>query len=93
MKAILLTLCLFFCFNAEAQNANKPVLCGKAEDMKESVEKLGEKVIWISPSPAEKSEYVFFGNKETGAWSLVQVVDGVGCLVAFGEAPKVKGDL
>jgi hypothetical protein len=92
MKSLLLLIGLFFCAISGAQNINKPVLCSKADELRESLEKIGERVVWASPSPVEKSVYLFYGNRETGAWSLVQVVQGVGCLVAFGEA-KVKGEL
>ena len=92
MKAICLLMSLFFCLISEAQTVNKPVLCSKADELRESLEKIGERVVWVSPSPVEKSVYFFYGNRQTGAWSLVQVVQGVGCLVAFGEA-KTKDEL
>jgi len=92
MKNIVLLLGLFSCFISEAQTINKPVLCGKADELRESLEKIGERVVWVSPSPVEKSMYFFYGNRDTGAWSLVQVVQGIGCLVAYGEA-KVKDEL
>lgn len=84
---------LFLCFKAEAQTINKPVACGKVEEAQAQLEKFGERVIWTSPSPVEKSNYVFYGNRETGTWSLLQVIDGIGCLVAFGEAVKAKSEL
>ena len=93
MKNIVLLMGLFLCAISEAQTINKPVLCGKKEVVAADLEKFKEVPIWTSPSPVEKSEYVFFGNRETGTWSLVQIMDGIGCLVAFGEAAKVKGEL
>lgn len=93
MLNIVLLLGLFFCAISEAQTINKPVLCGKKEVVATDLEKFKEVPIWTSPSPVEKSEYIFYGNRETGTWSLVQIMDGIGCLVAFGEAAKVKGDL
>lgn len=93
MKNIVLLIGLFFCAISEAETINKPVLCGKKESVAADLEKFKEVPIWISPSPVEKSEYIFYGNRETGTWSLVQIIDGIGCLVAFGEAAKVKGDL
>jgi hypothetical protein len=94
MKNIVLLLGLFSCFNIEAQTTiNKPVVCAPTEQVKVELERLGEQAVWTSPSPVEKSEYIFYGNRQTGTWSLVQIVDGVGCLVAFGNAPKAKGDL
>ena len=93
MKNIVLLIGLFLCAISEAQTINKPVLCGKKEVVALDLEKFKEVPIWISPSPVEKSEYIFYGNRETGTWSLVQIVDGIGCLVAFGEAAKVRGEL
>ena len=93
MKLISLLIGLFFCLISEAQTINKPVLCGKADDFQAQFEKFGERIVWTSPSPVEKSNYVFLGNRDTGTWSLLQVIDGVACLVAFGEAAKVKGEL
>lgn len=93
MKNIVLLLGLFFCIISEAQTINKPVLCNKADELRESLEKIGERAVWVSPSPVEKSVYIFYGNRETGAWSLVQVVQEIGCLVAFGEAGKAKDEL
>ena len=93
MKPILLLMGLFFCFNIEAQTINKPVMCGKVNEVQAQLERFGERVVWTSPSPVEKSNYVFFGNRETGTWSLLQIIDGIGCLVAFGEVAKVKDEL
>jgi hypothetical protein len=94
MKTILLLIGLFSCFSIKAQTTiDKPVVCTKAVEMVAGIEKFGEKVIWASPSPVEKSNYVFFGNRETGTWSLVQIVQDIGCLVAYGEAGKVKDQL
>ena len=93
MKNIVLLIGLFFCLISEAQTINKPVLCGKKESVALDLEKFKEVPIWTSPSPVEKSKYNFYGNRKTGTWSLVQIMDGIGCLVAFGEAAKVKGEL
>ena len=67
---------------------DKPVLCGQLQTVQERLKEFGESVVWTSPSALEESDYVFYGNHETGAWTLVQIVNGVGCLVAFGEAGK-----
>lgn len=93
MKSLLLLIGLFSCFNIEAQTINKPILCIQVEELYKNLEKVGEKVVWVSPSPVEKSNYVFMGNRETGAWSLIQVIENIGCLVAFGGAIKMKDQL
>ena len=92
MKVALLLIGLFFPLSAQ-QTINKPVLCDKADELQDQLNKFGERVMWASPSPVEKSEYIFYGNRETGTWSLVQIVEGIGCLIAFGEAAKVRGEL
>lgn len=93
MKAVLLLIGLFFLPASAQQTINKPVLCDKADELQVQFEKFGERIVWASPSPVEKSEYIFYGNRETGSWSLVQIVEGIGCLVAFGESAKVRGEL
>tara|TARA_R110000868_G_scaffold407598_3_gene689211 strand:- start:1111 stop:1392 length:282 start_codon:yes stop_codon:yes gene_type:complete len=93
MKTVLLLIGLSFCIISEAQTVNKPVLCGKADDVHEQLKQVGENVIWLSASPLDKSNYIFYGNSETGTWSLVQIFDGVACLVGFGEANKIKDNL
>jgi hypothetical protein len=93
MKTILLLIGLFFLPVSAQQTINKPVLCDKAEALQAQFEKFGERIVWTSPSPVEKSNYIFYGNRDTGTWSLLQVIDGIACLVAFGETAKVRGEL
>lgn len=93
MKVVLLLIGLFFLPVSAQQTINKPVLCDKADELQDQLNKFGERVMWASPSSAEKSNYLFYGNRETGTWSLVQIVEGIGCLIAFGESAKVRGEL
>jgi hypothetical protein len=93
MKILFFFLSLFFLTITQAQTINKPVFCGEQTEMASALEKLKEFPIWSSPSPVEKSLYIFYANRETGTWSLVQIADGIGCLVAYGEAGKNKDKL
>ena len=47
MKTVLLLIGLSFCIISEAQTVNKPVLCGKADDVHEQLKQVGENVIWL----------------------------------------------
>ena len=93
MKKIFVLAGLLFFFQVEAQTINKPVLCGNKDKVDTELAELNEFPVWVSPSPVEKSIYIFYGNRETGNWSLVQVIQDIGCLVAFGKAHKLKDDL
>jgi len=95
MKNIVLLLGLFSCSSIDAQQhtINKPIVCSTVEQVEIELAKFGEHSVWTSPSPVEKSNYVFYGNREKGTWTLVQIIDGIGCLVAFGEVVKVKDEM
>ena len=86
---------IFLGLNVSAEETvNKPVQCGLLQEVQDQMMLFGETVIWSAPSSVEESEYVFYGNRDTGTWTLVQIIKGVGCLVAFGEAGKrVRADL
>jgi len=86
---ILFGLLVLLGLNVSAQQTlDKPVLCAALETVQDKMEEFGESVLWTSPSIREESEYAFYGNRETGSWTLVQIIQGIGCLVAFGEAGK-----
>jgi hypothetical protein len=70
------------------ETLNKPVMCAALQTVQDKMKEFGESVIWTAPSILEESDYAFYGNRETGSWTLVQIIKGVGCLVAFGEAGK-----
>lgn len=92
MKKLLALLGLFLCFTLEAQEfkVDKTVICNNTDKVFSELKGFKESPIWTSLSPIEKSEYVFFFGKESGTWSLVQVIpsEGVACLVAFGETGR-----
>jgi hypothetical protein len=86
---LLLAVILFFGLSVSAgETINKPVMCDALLSVQDRMKEFGESVLWTSPSIQEESDYAFYGNRETGAWTLVQIIKGVGCLVAFGEAGK-----
>ncbi|CAB4125032.1 hypothetical protein UFOVP58_53 [uncultured Caudovirales phage] len=94
MKKLLIALLLVTCSaQAEMVEIQKTVVCAELKDLVAILERVGEKKIWLGDSPKEKSKYIFFGNAETGTWSIVQVVDKVGCLIGFGEKPDPRGAL
>lgn len=93
MKTILLLMGLSFCIISEAQTVDKPVLCAKAADLREQLEGFGERVIWLSPSPADKTSYIFYGNRESGTWTLLQIIGEAACIVGYGEALKIRDTL
>jgi len=85
---ILFGLLVLLGLNVSAETLDKPVRCASLETVQEKMKEFGESVLWTSPSVLEESDYAFYGNRETGSWSLVQIIHGIGCLVAFGEAGK-----
>ena len=94
MKKLFIALLLVTCSaQAEMVEIQKTVVCAELKDLVAILERVGEKKIWLGDSPKEKSKYIFFGNAETGTWSIVQVVDKVGCLIGFGEKPDPRGAL
>ena len=94
MKKLLIALLLATCsVQAELVELQKTVVCSELKDLVAILERVDEKKIWIGESPKEKSKYIFFGNTETGTWSIVQVVENVGCLIGFGEKPDPRGAL
>lgn len=94
MKKLLIALLLVTCSTqAELVELQKTVVCAELKELVALLDKVGEKKIWLGESVKEKSKYIFFGNAETGTWSIVQVVDKVGCLIGFGEKPDPRGTL
>ena len=88
MKLLLIAL-IFLGLNVSAEETvNKPVVCGILQEVQVQMKSFGKTIIWTAPSSVEESEYVFYGNRETGTWTLVQIIKGIGCLMAFGEAGK-----
>lgn len=86
---LLFGLLIFLGLNVSAQETlDKPVLCAALQTVEDRMAEFGESVLWTSPSALEESDYAFYGNRETGSWTLVQIIKGVGCLVAFGEVNK-----
>lgn len=86
---LLFGLFVFLGLNTSAQEMlDKPVLCAALQTVENRMKEFGESVLWTSPSVLEESDYAFYGNRETGTWTLVQIIKGVGCLVAFGEVNK-----
>ena len=94
MKKLLIALLLVTCSaQAELVELQKTVVCSELKELVALLDKVGEKKIWLGESVKEKSKYIFFGNAETGTWSIVQVVNNVGCLIGFGEKPDPRGAL
>jgi hypothetical protein len=89
MKSIFLLVILFFCSQILAQHfkVDKPVVCSDPKEIYAQLADFNESPVWMSASPAEKSEYIFFFSKESGTWSLIQhrPSESVACLVAYGE--------
>ena len=94
MKKLLIALLLVTCSaQAEMVELQKTVVCAELKELVSLLDKVGEKKIWVGQSVKEKSGYIFFGNAETGTWSIVQVIDKVACLIGFGERPDPRGAL
>lgn len=93
MKTLLLLMGLFFCAISEAQTVDKPVLCGKTDEVRQQLGQFGEVVVWLSLSPADETSYIFFGNRESGTWTLLQIIGEAACIVGYGEALKIRDTL
>lgn len=64
----------------------KPVLCGPLETIVKGLinSDVDEKPAWMGKSDDGKSEFVLFVNSKTSAFTMVQIVKEVGCILGIG---------
>lgn len=85
---------LFFVSYSHAQSswfeANKTLTCGPIKSIISGLmsDKYKETPIWMGKDSAESSHYSLFVNEETGAWTLVQFSNELGCILGLGSSSK-----
>jgi len=84
----------FFVSNSYSQSAwfqaDKSVTCGPIVSIIEGLisEKYKEIPTWIGKDKEASSRYSLFVNEKTGAWTLVQFGNEIGCILGLGTDSK-----
>jgi hypothetical protein len=75
--------------NAQAFQANKPVICDETKKIIKSLtEAFNEKPTWIANDSTSDSRYALFVNEKTGTWTLLQVTPEISCILGVGTESK-----
>ena len=76
-----------------ATRAQKPVVCEETTIVMDNIKKSEYKEVpyWVGTSRSEKSAFLIVANKETGTWTLLQVIEGgATCIIGTGEQVKLQ---
>jgi hypothetical protein len=67
--------------------AQKPVVCDTVDVVLSNINKneYKEKAQWVGNSP-DKTTFILFTNKQTGTWTLLQVIGEAACVLGFGDS-------
>jgi hypothetical protein len=77
--------------NAEFQ-MRKILVCDERDAILGALsEKFNEVPVWTGHSPSQKTDLVLTENAETGAWTLIEIMDErIVCVLAVGERTSHK---
>lgn len=96
-----------FCLSSTVANAQigpefrqipKMVICGPVQVILKGLadKDINEKPLWLGKDESDKSDYAIFVNPETGAFTIVQFTQSIGCILGIGYSSQtfqLKGSL
>jgi hypothetical protein len=94
-KIISKMLCLPFLisFSTHAITLQKPVQCGKFIEIREELKTQHEEIpIWQGKTNVG-TIVIFFINRATNSWTLVETDGNLGCLISEGESVQILNQI
>lgn len=89
--AIILAILPITVMASEWFEGTKPVTCGPFREIVETLmqDKYQEIPLWIGKSSQDSSRFSIFLNEKTGAWTLVQYGQKIGCVLGLGQTSNI----